>query len=489
MATAADVRSILSIPATSISGPSQPKRPAVLTRKPEGISRELYSLIGPSAPALAAQLAKPRLKQKPNLGGGGKVKWEWRTFKNAARSDTLELGHWAKVSEDPNTEYKYAKYNIQPTIYEWSQDEYTRHLEDSDWTKEETEYLFKIAQDYDLRWYIIHDRYEYPNGRTRELEDLKDRYYSVCRKLIRNRTWAGDEASKNQLLMSFQYDKERETIRRKYVASLANRTQEQKQEEEALYIELKRLEQNERQFKKDRENLLRTLAGIDSGLPDIVEDDATLIISDPKKKKLKGMDLDIPQTPVLTAPVMKRPPTINKNAVHDATHCIIRNDPPSNAPATKIAHTPAYMRSFKIPYPKAAIAPKVNALLTELGVSNSRLVMPTQANCQHLETVMDAATNLVELKKVLDKVNQDIEVLKARLDLKEGGDSASNADGMDIDDRDATAEPEGENGRAESVTSSRSIRGRKTSRRSMSISSVDTSVTSTGRPGKRQKRV
>ncbi|KAF5390633.1 hypothetical protein D9757_002634 [Collybiopsis confluens] len=448
MATAADVRSILSIPSTSIAGPSQPRKPSVsVNRKPEGISRELYSLIGPSAPALAAQLAKPRLKQKPNLGGGGKVKWEWRKFRNSARSDSLELSHWVKASQDADAEYKFAKYDKKPTVYQWSQDEYSRHLEDSDWTKEETEYLFKIANEYDLRWYIIHDRYEYPNGRERELEDLKDRYYSVCRKLIRNRTWAGDEASRNALLLSFHYDKERETIRRKYVASLANRTPDQIQEEEALYVELKRLEQNERQFKKDRENLLRTLAGIDSGLPDIVEDDASLIINDPKKKRFKG-DIDVPQTPILTAPVMKRPPAVNKNAVYDATHCIIRNDPPSNAPATKVAHTPAFMRSFKIPYPKAAIAPKVNSLLTELGVSGSRLVMPTQANCQHLESVMDAAMNLVELKKVLDKVNQDIEVLKARLELKDDmRDSASVADGME--------EAESENRRSRSVTSGR----------------------------------
>lgn len=134
-------------------------------------------------------------------------------------------------------------------------------------------------------------------------------------------------------MLSFQYDKglynflrfdtilichdsEREILRKKYVASLANRTPEQIQEEEALYIEIKRLDQNERQFKRDRENLLRTIAGVDSGLPDIIEDDASLIIADPKKKKLKGIDLDIPQTPVLTAPVMRRPPALNKNAVY-----------------------------------------------------------------------------------------------------------------------------------------------------------------------------
>jgi DNA methyltransferase 1-associated protein 1 len=77
-ASAADVRSILSLPSSSTSGPSQPllKKPTGhSTRKPEGISRELFALIGPSAPSIAAQLAKPRLKQKPNFGAGGKVKW------------------------------------------------------------------------------------------------------------------------------------------------------------------------------------------------------------------------------------------------------------------------------------------------------------------------------------------------------------------------------------------------------------------------------
>lgn len=75
--SAADVRSALSIhEAPSTPGPSQPKKSSgPSTKKPEGISRELYSLIGPSAPTLAAQLAKPRLKQKPNLGGVGKTRW------------------------------------------------------------------------------------------------------------------------------------------------------------------------------------------------------------------------------------------------------------------------------------------------------------------------------------------------------------------------------------------------------------------------------
>lgn len=161
-------------------------------------------------------------------------------------------------------------------------------------------------------------------------QDLKDRYYSVCRKLIRNRPWAGDEASKVMLLSSFQFDKgtcllginqrilkflvlERELTRKKYLASLENRTQEQVIEEEALYIEIKKLEQNERKFKREREDLLRLLAGIDSGLPDIVEDDISslgqLSAVDLKKKKKGTLDSESPATPSASssAPVIKRP--------------------------------------------------------------------------------------------------------------------------------------------------------------------------------------
>ena len=112
---------------------------------------------------------------------------------------------------------------------------------------------------------------------------------------------------------------ERELTRKKYLLSLENRTPEQIAEEEALYIEIKRLEQNERKFKKEREALLRTLAGIDSGLPDIVEDDGgSLGIAADGKKKKKGapMEIDSPSTPSTSmATVVKRLPSV-KNAAY-----------------------------------------------------------------------------------------------------------------------------------------------------------------------------
>ncbi|KAI0068621.1 hypothetical protein BV25DRAFT_1866596 [Artomyces pyxidatus] len=489
-ASAADVRSILSLPANATPGPSQPKKSGPSTKKPEGISRELYSLIGPSAPTLAAQIAKPRLKQKPNLGGGGKVKWQWRSFKNSGRSDSLQLSHWAKAHTDPDTEYPFAKYNVKSTEYTYAQDEYTRLLEDTEWTKEETDYLFDLVREYDSRFYIIADRYEYPNGPARSMEDMKDRYYSVCRKLIRNRPWAGDEASKAQLMSSFQFDKEREVTRKKYLASLENRTPDQIAEEEALYIELKRLEQTERRFKKERDDLLRTLMGVDSGLADLAIDDEGPF-GDPKKKSKKSggvIDLDSPATPsssTFAPPPPKRAQSA-KSAAYDALHCITRTDAPSaTTPATKASHQAAAFRSMKMAYPKSSMQGKVAQVVTELGISLARLVMPTRETLAQHEALVEAAGALVETKKVVDRVDQEIRVAKARLGMRES-EAPGASTPMEVDEE---VGPPAE-GRAPSVVSTRSARSRKqtgTTRRSLSVSSVDTTATTTRAGTKRQK--
>ena len=42
---------------------------------------------------------------------------------------------------------------------------------------------------------------------TQNPQDIKDRYYGICKKLIRSRPWPGDDASKSQALASVSYDK------------------------------------------------------------------------------------------------------------------------------------------------------------------------------------------------------------------------------------------------------------------------------------------
>ena len=135
---------------------------------------------------------------------------------------------------------------------------------------------------------------------------------------MRNRAWPGDDASKQALISTLTYDKcddspsirckydtdsltsAREIIRKRYIKTLEDRTPDQIAEEDALYVELEKLKENERRFKKDRDELLRTLCGIESGLPDVRDDDDTLLgpIAESKKKK-KGVAGSVePQTPI-----------------------------------------------------------------------------------------------------------------------------------------------------------------------------------------------
>jgi len=290
-------------------------------------------------------------------------------------------------------------------------------------------------------------------------------------------------------------------MRKNYIASLEDRTPEEIAEEEALFVELKRLEQNERKFRKDRDDLLRTLLGVDSGLPDIaVEEDGPSLLSIEgikKKKKGAGIDLDLPPTPSniiqLGPPVTKRPPSA-KSAIYDAQHCIVRVEPSAGSTnTTKVTHVPVHLRSFKLPVPKATIAPKVTQVLVELGITHTRLVMPTRENSSQLESVLDATTALIETKKLVDRVEQDIRVLKARLGIRESQSIDREGKGstpMDIDESKEDKDAEGEiEERAQSIVSARSGRERKQLRRSVSVSSIDTSTSIPTRTGtKRQKR-
>ena len=43
-------------------------------------------------------------------------------------------------------------------------------LADPEWTREETDYLFNLIREYDSRFYIVNDRYDFPGGPPRSME-------------------------------------------------------------------------------------------------------------------------------------------------------------------------------------------------------------------------------------------------------------------------------------------------------------------------------
>ena len=130
-----DIHSAVPLGSESTPGPSN--HVPVVTglpgqRKPAaartGVSRELFSLIGDSAPPLVVN--KPRFKQQPDIART-RVRWSLKSFGHASRSDALELKHWEKVtpaSKQPQ-EYPFAKFGRPVTVYEYTEEEYNEFLE------------------------------------------------------------------------------------------------------------------------------------------------------------------------------------------------------------------------------------------------------------------------------------------------------------------------------------------------------------------------
>ena len=58
----------------------------------------------------------------------------------------------------------------------------------------------------------------------------------------------------------------REVKRKQYASELFHLTAAEIAEEEALFVEIKRLEQNGRKYRADRDDLMRVIMGLDSGL-------------------------------------------------------------------------------------------------------------------------------------------------------------------------------------------------------------------------------
>lgn len=254
-----DVRSILELPprddqaSSSSAQQNAPRRSTSTLKKPDGISRELYALIGDNAPFLAETQAalsatKYRERPKPKIKDArwfGTDIWANESTANflgrcyhsylwpaSHKVDTVFDTGSGSVTGNPSSQVGTAEcehslisveyfgsFNIHgPTVMEYSQYEYDQHLGDPDWTSQETTYLFNLLREFDLRFIVVADRYSFQNARTRTVEvsagvssrsdwqEIKDRYFAVCRRLIRTRT-ASDPSAQTQQMQAHAFDK------------------------------------------------------------------------------------------------------------------------------------------------------------------------------------------------------------------------------------------------------------------------------------------
>lgn len=305
---ASDVRDVLNLPADG-AGPRPAKKQKTAGPRPslKGLAREVQNLGGDNPIAIVPEIST--FKKRRFGSRKPAARWEITPFRNSAREDpSLHLRHWKKRTEPPPqqettedgqaTESKdeeshkqllpepevedslFAKFNVKVDIPEYSDEQYRYNLTSNEWSKEETDYLFDLVRDFDLRWPLIWDRYDYkpdlPNGTTgggdsstamvpatkdRSMEDLKARYYEVAAKMmtIQKPVQYMTPAEANLYETMANFKPESEAQRKKFAEAFLSRSKEEAREEEALLIEVRRILARTEKFNQERRDLYNRL--------------------------------------------------------------------------------------------------------------------------------------------------------------------------------------------------------------------------------------
>ena len=87
---------------------------------------------------------------------------------------------------------------------------------------------------------------------------MKDRYYDICRTLLKHRESSNNNNNNSLTTIThpYSFDKARELERKEALEVLYSRTREQMEEEEALLVEVKRIEQEEAKLAREREGVM-----------------------------------------------------------------------------------------------------------------------------------------------------------------------------------------------------------------------------------------
>ena len=125
---------------------------------------------------------------------------------------------------------------------------------DPSWSEEETDFLYELLARFDLRFIVVHDRFN--NQETnyrRSIEEIKERYYSISRRLLELR---GDH---NHPLVKKPYNFEYEVKRKNNLEKIFVRTPDQCTQEKKLLEEIKSLEQKIKKEEKEQRNLEKNM--------------------------------------------------------------------------------------------------------------------------------------------------------------------------------------------------------------------------------------
>lgn len=201
------------------------------------MKREIIKLVG-GIPSIMPTGPSKQLSKNDHV-----TSWVWSKFHNPAREDNFKLSHWQR-KEDVDKDYEYAHFNKKIDVVEYTPEEYERLIKDMDpyWSLEETNHLWDLCKRFDLRFIVIHDRYDLQYNRT--VEELKDRYYSVARRVL--------EARKqfDHPILKSGYTYEHELKRRAYLERTINKTKEEAKLESDLIKQGEEIDNKLQKFQK-----------------------------------------------------------------------------------------------------------------------------------------------------------------------------------------------------------------------------------------------
>ncbi|KAF7542814.1 hypothetical protein G7046_g10109 [Stylonectria norvegica] len=494
-----DVREVLNLP-DGHSGPRPSKKQKLSAPRPnlKGLAREVHNLGGDNPIAIVPEVTQFKKRRFANRKPA--ARWELRPFQNSAREDTtLVLRHWRRKGDkgegqaqeekvaagepempsqaaDGTEDSAFAKYNVQVSVPQYSDDQYAQSLQNSDWSKAETDYLLELVRDFDLRWPIIWDRYDWnppatngeenadgdeskaivPATRSRSLEDLKARYYEVASKMMAAQKpvqyMTQPEFALHELMSHFNPQQER--LRKEFALNALTRSREEAREEESLLLEIKRILARSERFNDERRELYSRLdyprSDTDinafrssSGLQNLLQ---TLMSADKTKKRKSLMATDGITPPGPTAPQAaaqeagRRESTVASTGHRDS---IGAAPTPTAPPPSKKGQAQQHERR-KLTTQEEVIygvthhdrlgsgptfrTEKINKLfshksnqqqmritnaLNELDVP-SKLAMPTGATCHQYEVLLVAVNTLLDARKVSDKIEGELKLEEAK---------------------------------------------------------------------------
>jgi DNA methyltransferase 1-associated protein 1 len=474
---------MLDLPSAAASRPTKKSKPSVPRQNLKGLQREVQSLGGDNPIAIVP--AVPLFKKRRLGSRKPAARWELKPFKNSARTDDLVLRHWRRAADGPTSnpagendddsnskgndieDSMFAKYNVQVNIPTYDNEQYEARLKSDNWTKEETDCLMGLVREFDLRWPVIWDRYEYTpallagtEGRDnstalvaevkpRTVEELKARYYEVAAKMMAVNhpvhMMSQTEFSLYQLMSSF--NPAQEALRKRFAEAAMARSPEERREEESLLVELKRIMQRYEKLNEERRELYLRLdtppaqagsnLGIYStshGLQQLVQQ----LMNADKNKKRKSI-LGPEGTPTAATPTASTAPQDSRRestvAAPTPTTAAGKKGA-SSAPAgpqerrrlspeeetifgvshhERLTGGPSFRHdkvTKLISARSAQLAAKITNILTELEIP-PRLIMPTREVTEAYEGLMGDVNKLLEARKLSDKLDGEIKLAEA----------------------------------------------------------------------------